>query len=248
VFPDWLRKAGLNGEGIREYSGSDGVSRFQAGGPFSKKIKIVCGLCNSQWMSGMELAAKPLLVSMFRSGDGQLRLDEDDQLVLVRWAFKTAAVLTQVDGRAPFPSALRREFRRTNQPPANCFVRIGTASLTNQALGLQVGEFKHRRHNAEVRVDGGLNQSGPAYVSRFRLLNVVFEVFGIDIPTVQIDVAPSEDLSRALLPLWPRQHDHIWWPPSSLDSLGGIDGLLQIPLVGIPMLQSSSQPTAALDA
>ncbi|MCH5676462.1 hypothetical protein [Streptomyces gilvus] len=104
--------------------------------------------------------------------------------------------------------------------------------MTNHDLGIQLGEFQHRPHSMEVHVDGQLAQTAPAYVSRFRLLNTVFEIFGVDCPDMDIKVEHSEDLAHVLLPLWPQQHERTWWPPTSLETLGGSNGLLQVPIIG----------------
>ncbi|MGW7425065.1 hypothetical protein ACWGJB_34405 [Streptomyces sp. NPDC054813] len=192
-------------------------------------------------MSGMETDAKPLLQAMFAATETtQVVLAGQAQLVLARWAFKTAAVLTQVNGKSPFPSAHRREFHKTGNPPRKAFVRVGSAPVTNHDLGIQLGEFQHRRpHSMEVHIDGQLALTAPAYVSRFRLLNAVFEIFGVDCPDMDINVEHSEDLAHVLLPLWQQQHERIWWPPTSLETLGGINGLLQVPIIGSPVVQTA---------
>ncbi|MFE5586274.1 hypothetical protein [Kitasatospora sp. NPDC056531] len=242
VFPNWLRKRGINGVGTREFVSPDGSTRLQTGGPFNKTAKIVCGICNNGWMSALENEAKPLLETLFSATDAsQVTLDDSAQLCLAKWAFKTAAVLTQVDERAPtkpwFPQSARREFRKTGQLPSNTFICIGAGSVSNRQLGLQLGEFQHQPQQVQVRVDGTVTETAPAYVSRFRLLNVVFEIFGMESATLEITVQPSDDLNRMLLQVWPPKHEKLWWPPVSLDAIGGIDGLLKVPVVGIPTQQ-----------
>ena len=65
IFGDWLQNLGYTGEGVREIARGDGSEPIiQRGGPFSKKLKVVCYLCNNEWMSGMETAAQPVLTAM----------------------------------------------------------------------------------------------------------------------------------------------------------------------------------------
>src|SRR5690348_221994 len=91
IYGDWLRNLGFAGEGVREIVPGDGSQPIiQRGGPFTKKLKIVCYPCNNQWMSSMETAAKPLLTAMFNAAGSSVELDEAAQLALARWAFKTA--------------------------------------------------------------------------------------------------------------------------------------------------------------
>jgi hypothetical protein len=61
----------------------------------------------------------------------------------------------------------------------------------------------------------------------------------VDCPDTDINVELSEDLARVLLPLWPRQHGRTWWPPTSLETLGGINGLLQVPIIGSSIVQTA---------
>ena len=85
---------------------------IQQGGAFSKTLKIVCADCNNVWMSAMEDDAKPVLLSMFQAAatGKQTMLDSSAQLALARWAFKTAAVMTQLSARTArtFPAATLR--------------------------------------------------------------------------------------------------------------------------------------------
>jgi len=82
VFPDWLRKLGFTGPGTREIVEDSSTPIFQQGGRFTKVLKVVCGPCNNVWMKGIEDAAKPVLVSMFRAAASgkQVSLDEAAQL------------------------------------------------------------------------------------------------------------------------------------------------------------------------
>ena len=118
IFGDWLQNLGYTGEGVRKIVRGDGSGPIiQRGGPFSKKLKVVCYLCNNEWMSGMETAAQPVLTAMFNARSSSVVLDEAAQLTLARWAFKTAVIAAQVNRGEPFPLAHRREFRQTDQPP-----------------------------------------------------------------------------------------------------------------------------------
>src|SRR5438477_5572571 len=71
---------------------------FSEGGAFSKKIKVVCGRCNSGWMSRLEKKAGPILRQLFlASPAAPVRLDRGEQDVLARWAAKTAVVISAID-------------------------------------------------------------------------------------------------------------------------------------------------------
>ena len=235
IFGDWLHKLGFTGEGVRKIGGDEEVQPIiQKGGPFSKKLRVVCRPCNTKWMSVLEMDAKPLLTALFNANGASVELDENTQLVLARWAFKTAAVAAQVTGKDPFPETHRREFYFDDRPPRHAQVRIGTASIPTQGLGLLLGEYKFRPMRANVS-DGTHTISFPFYRASFRLLTVVFDIVGYVTDDIELKINPDESLARALLPIWPSRHPKIWWPPTvNLNVIGGVSGLASGQLVSIP--------------
>jgi hypothetical protein len=75
------------------------------------------------------------------------------------------------------------------------------------------------------------------YRATFRLLTVVFDIMGYVADEDMVDIDPSDDLKRAILPLWPAQHPKIWWPPvTNLDVIGGVPGLTASDWMGVPVL------------
>ena len=233
VFGDWLRRLDHTGEGVHEIlPGDSGEPIVQRGrGIFTRKLKIVCGTCNHGWMSGIEEAAKPLLVRMFGS-QSPISLSADDQLALARWAFKTAVVARYVADRSTFPTAHRREFGRTNNPPQNAQIWIGAASVPNTSTyGELLAETKYEPVELTAPGPDGSATVAPAYRSELRLYNVVFVVMGYvaDVPLARID--PSGALGQALTSLWPTAgHGISWPPPANLDLIGGMSGLTQLPV------------------
>ncbi|MBS2966631.1 hypothetical protein KGA66_26580 [Actinocrinis puniceicyclus] len=240
VLPDWLNNLGYGGQGFREYIRErPDVRIVQNGGPFSKTLKLACRACNTQWMSGMETDAKPVLLRLFNAGGRQAPLERPEQITLARWGFKTAAVLSQVvRPGGNFPLEHRLGFHDQDRIPDQAYVRIGTASITQQPLGIQLGEAQFLPREMTATIDDRPTTTFGLYFARFRLLNVVFEVIGHTAPpTLEVAVDGDRALGLALLPLWPSKFETLWWPPTkSLDEIGGLDGLAQVPLVGIPTL------------
>lgn len=236
IYGKWLRKLGYKGGGVREIVPGDGSQPIiQQGGPFTKALKIVCYPCNNEWMSGMEEEAKPLLIAMFNA-QGSVRLDQAAQVTLARWAFKTAAVAAQVDRSDPFPLEHRGEFHQADRPPGQVQIRIGRASIPTLALGEQLAEYRFEPRTATI-TSAGRSTSIPFYRATFRLLTVVFDILGYVAPTDLLNIDPSDDLKKALLPLWPWEHPNIWWPPvTNLDVIGGVPGLAGTELIGAPII------------
>jgi hypothetical protein len=236
VFGDWLQKLGFTGPGLRELIEDADPQRqiLQEGHPFNKTLKILCDDCNGVWSSGMETAAKDLLIKMFNTTES-IELDENAQLTLARWAFKTVAVLSQLGSKKTFPLTHCREFHDSDRPPAHCQIWIGSASVRTNELGQQLAESRYEPKQATITV-GDRTVEVSCYSARFRLINVVFDIFGY-VPTEEFGLHAelSPDLRRALLPIWPSEDSTISWPPeTNLDVLGGLEGLAAVPLVGVP--------------
>jgi hypothetical protein len=77
-----------------KYKYSVQQNMLRQGSIFTKKLKVVCGKrddttkCNNTWMSGIEEAAKPYLIPLFRGE--QITLNRQQQLSVVAWiALKT---------------------------------------------------------------------------------------------------------------------------------------------------------------
>lgn len=240
VLPDWLRHLGFKGTGVRELVQDSDAPIIQQGGAFSKKLKIVCADCNNVWMSAMEDDAKPVLISMFQAAatGKQTMLDASAQLALARWAFKTAAVMTQLAAQTArtFPTAQASSFRSSDRIPENIQVWLGAAVVTPTMQGDHVAQFRYQPYKTDVKA-GEASHSGSGYQIFVRLFNVVFYVLGFE-STWSLTGELSDDLKKALLPVWQSEHPKLWWPPAStLDDLGGIAALVQaLTPTGIPTL------------
>jgi hypothetical protein len=234
VFGQWLQKLGFAGPGAEELV-EDAESKLrilQQGNPLNKRLRIVCEDCNGGWMSRLEESAKPLLLDMF-SSSSSITLDEDAQLILARWAFKTLAVLSQLGTIKTFPLAHCRELYTTGNPPILSQVWIGSAAMNVTDLGTQIVASRWEPKRYDVTVDGQAVQVS-GYTARFRLVNVVFEFFGcVAVDGHAVRANHTSDLQRLLRPIWKVEEPEIQWPPEgSLDILGGIEGLTAVPHVG----------------
>ncbi|MCX4745195.1 hypothetical protein OG455_06615 [Kitasatospora sp. NBC_01287] len=232
IFADWLHRAYGGGEGVRTWT-VDGTPVTEKGGPFSKKLKIVCRPCNNVWMSSMEEKAKPALVKMFDwDGKATLQLDSDEQIALARWGFKTAVVAAHVSGRPVFPLQQCQDFRASDTLP-QCWIRIGLGDSPpprdyfgdNIRYDL-VGECDFLPANATMLVDG-VKTTFPFYRAAFRLFNVVCDVMGYHLPGAEITATPPPDHQDALTQIWPNPASLVTWPPKrTVDSIGGVHQLV----------------------
>jgi hypothetical protein len=232
IFGNWLNKAGRGGDGVRTWT-ADGKPVIEKGGPFSKKLKIVCKRCNNVWMSRMESEVAPILVRMFDwDGQAPLTLTIDEQIALARWAFKTSVVAAHVNGQPYFPFEQCQDFR-TNDTLPQCWIRIGHGGNPSPQDYFNdgdhydlVGECDFLPANATTKV-GGVNTTFPFYAAAFRLFNVVFDVRGYYLPGQDIKATPPPEHQEALPQIWPGLGAPLPWPPSrTVDSIGGVHALV----------------------
>ncbi len=87
------------------------------------KAKQVCGTCNNGWMSNLEVAAKPLLVPMLKGEKAEL--PPEGQLVVARWAFKTALMAQYIRTPVvPVPIERLRWLRTQSEPPTKAWMGL----------------------------------------------------------------------------------------------------------------------------
>ena len=233
-----MKSLGHRGEGLHEIfpeDGSDPIHHRAA--PYNKRLKIVCYRCNNEWMSAMEESAKPLLLAMLDEGT-PIDLDVHASRTLARWAFKTATVLGEVNSSGIVPERHRREFAETDTIPRHVLVHAARAAETGAPgnpnplassrplLGTVVygnGTFDYSEADESVRAS--------YYRVVFRNLNTVFDVLGYIGSDVNLIFRSYEYLQDYLLPIWPTQEAAVTWPPrGNLDYIGGVTGLINLPL------------------
>jgi len=235
IFGDWLRRHGNNGPGVRvTSSGWARVPSARKGGPFTKTVPGFCRRCNNGWMSQLETAAQPVLVSLFDAAEAhQVVLEREQQVTLAQWAFKTVVVACALDGPNHLPAEHIRQFYDDVDPPAQCWIRVGRAGMsTHPEHGAHLGGVKVEPRTAHVH-HGDQTHELPAYQARIRLLGVLFDVFGYltEPGGLELELEPSPELARVLLPIWPVEQERLWWPPArTADALGRSDGPEQTPL------------------
>lgn len=102
LWPDWLQpfletRVDRHGINISVVWPSHTTSKvaMRDGDSHSRKIRRVCGECNSGWMSQLQTSAKPLLLPMIR-GETTV-LSRSEQKIVAAWAAMTAMSSEFVD-------------------------------------------------------------------------------------------------------------------------------------------------------
>ncbi len=224
IFPNWLNKRRHGGDGLRQFG-----DRYEQGGPFTKKLKVVCRPCNNTWMSALETAAQPALTRMIEREQAVLEFDASDQLALARWAYKTAAVAAHVKKKRDFPPEPLKAFGADGQLP-QCRVRIGSTEVPagdhphDGRFYEQVAEIHYARDTATMPVSG---RTFPVYRVCFRLFTIVFDVMGWVSDDHAMTVTSNPVADAALPQIWPPTAPMVTWPPlRAVNDLGGVRRLV----------------------
>lgn len=92
--------------------------------PFGTYLPVVCGICNTGWMSRLQTDAKPML-QQFLMGR-RIALSSDQQLVLAAWVAMFTMVVEFADvDTAVTPRGHRFQFAKDRIPPRGWTIWIG---------------------------------------------------------------------------------------------------------------------------
>lgn len=127
IFPEWLQPFNpATGDAHEEITGrfetfeSSALMapysiRIRQGSTGSRKVRKVCGKCNSGWMSSIEERCKPIVVNLLNGEDIALNLDS--QKLLAAWLSLIAMTHELLKVLTPAIPHTDREYLRANQEP-----------------------------------------------------------------------------------------------------------------------------------
>jgi hypothetical protein len=167
------------------------------------KAKVVCALCNNEWMSNLEnVHAKPSMTDLILGKSG-VAIDRTRANSIALFAFKTAVVFDHlVSGRAPFfERSARHEFRNSLTIPYN--VGMWLTGFVPNGSGLAQTVY----HNGQVSPDKTLGM----YVCTYSIEHLVLQVVGYKADGLH-QVAPKNYFPA--IPFWPEIQDAFVWPPA----------------------------------
>jgi hypothetical protein len=130
VWADWLREF-LPRPGTRNFHWTSHFGRppapaklHRAGDAHSQRLQVVCGRCNSGWMSQLQTDARPILAPLVM--DNWTALSTDESLILARWATMTTMVIEYADPTtAMIPQRHRDLFMIDREPIPDWHIWIG---------------------------------------------------------------------------------------------------------------------------
>jgi hypothetical protein len=119
LFPDWLNEVLGYVEPTYLFLGKK--RGWRSDKPATHKLRVVCEVCNTGWMSGIERAAQPILTPMILGQPRHLTIDE--QRTIATWAFSRTVVGEQLSrSNVAIPEADRLWLRDHHEPPPHARV------------------------------------------------------------------------------------------------------------------------------
>ena len=224
AWPRWLiSSVGADTESPTEYWNTVTAPPHRWPGP-EFTTRGVCQECNNGWMCELEGTIRATMGSLVN--DISLRLDEQQQRLLARWATKTAMVIEGVkQEKNNFYSAEQRNtFRTTLIPPEETAVWLGRCAQSN----LLHGEAR-KLHVSNQRPTNPLEDGcATTFVTGRLVMQVLSVKRKPDAPggglRLKIRAGPWES---KLVQIWPVEKPRVNWPPpQSFSDLG--DGLLDL--------------------
>ncbi|WP_331758780.1 hypothetical protein [Streptomyces anulatus] len=181
-------------------------------------VKCVCAQCNNGWMSGLESAVKPFLVTLMLGKDPH-RLDGADQVSMAAWTLKTMMMVEQSsnltgDNVIP-PSEYTHLYQEKKPSTRRTIIRAFHMTPPERDGSVVLANFTARRFLGKYR--------GYTTVLRFGAL-------GLHLMTARLPAGiRMGDMGHTHLvsPLWPAREPFSWPPAENIlhevwDSTGGM--------------------------
>jgi hypothetical protein len=207
----------------------------QFGNLATLKLKRVCEVCNTGWMSAIEDETRPILAPLIHGQPSQLSLDEQVQLTLwgqLKALSLDAYYLDTYQGIQHLPDRVFQEFEANRQPIEQSTVTLGRYLPPPNGVMLPWG-----RHLS----------SAPA-TEYTPPLDVLVATFGFGHLLLQISIgawhgetehAAYSLVTRVMPQCWPPRDDNLVWPPAFTATPANFD-VVASPVVMVTPIESSS--------
>ena len=209
MFPAWL-DAHLPGD--RPYWILE-QDRFVGDRPFKVRrpsqgldftVRVVCAACNNGWMSALEGDAKPILERLLTNTSLRPLLKEE-QLVIGRWATKTAMMMDFTQEEPLIPQRDRSLFFKRQTIPRRAWIWLGAC---NELLPLTMS---HTMRAEMEPIEGGRR-----IVGFFTPIKVGHLVIYWVVPGIPVRVTLRREWKLATWQIWPKPKDILFPPPALL--------------------------------
>lgn len=190
--------------------------RMRAGDSLNARVRVVCGACNSGWMSQIQERAKPFLIPLF---DGTpCTIETSAQAILSSWiamATMTGEYISRDDKKVAVSQADRDWLTKTQTAPAGWRIWIG-----RYERGPRRGQWSHASHylsEAEnlcdiIPVDDRLPNTQTTAFQIGKLFVLAMSSAFPEIPKGW-NWRNAKRARSCLEQIWPETGGAIFWPP-----------------------------------
>lgn len=177
----------------------------------SKKVRVVCGNCNSGWMSSIESAAKELLLPMMQGY--QIELTREQQGLIARWMTLKAIVAQHHQLGDGVTSKTDIDlFLKHGTIPSSIHIWIARCQSSFWRTGY-VRQAGFLIHGDSIPPDAHKDKDKNTHSISFGIGEVFFfllEQSGYGVRLQELFIGPDP---RVLIPLWPIFTENLIWPP-----------------------------------
>jgi len=209
IFSDWMNKI-FTKPWERRFSLPDGRVFAFGAAELNWKEKVVCGDCNSGWMSAIESDhAEPMLTPLIVGQIG-IPISEEWSRSIALFAFKTAAVIDlmpEIKKRTSsfFSKRIRTDFRKNLTIPPSVWMWMCAYIPEHYRADVFASAY-----HTEVPVIGPMQ----FYIVTYAIGHFVFQVLSLkSIYTGRIRIeAGDTTFNRAAVQFWPKIAPKFVWP------------------------------------
>lgn len=228
IIPQWIAKAvgGVYPDGeFRQPDLKHGTKVFK--NTFGWKTRAVCAGCNGGWLKSLEDETAPILRPIIdgsgweRDSDARRLINEEEQAVVARWAYKTMLTSELQLRRTQGLVVPKDEYKRFYRDRTPGKVQIWLSAYASAGLGwnghmaLSVNRMRIRvpmtdAHKNESIMQQLLAPSADGYVTSLQLYSAVLHFVG---HFGTADVWAEPNTPGLLIPIWPIEAPVVEWPP-----------------------------------
>jgi hypothetical protein len=210
LFPNWMQKELANHPRwkisptkLQGREGEHGAKQWIRNKPLGMIIRCVCRSCNTGWMSDIEGAAKPILLSMVRGAE-YVELDTVAQENIARWACLKAVIGAYVFSKPhPVPNEwLQHLFHKHSAPDDWHVFTTRYIGRLGQVADLQ--RFSLREPTSGATFPTRAEDQGV-------LMSLIVGYFAIKALAIRSPI--SLPLKTNILRVWPASGLTLLWPP-----------------------------------
>jgi hypothetical protein len=214
-WPEWAAPILPNGRNLNYYDFAERYDRFtgkrsitkhyrRQGPVITKRLRVVCGDCNSDWMNRQETAVRPILTPM--ATGGRLNLTAEAQLILARWITMKAVtaehnIIVEVVTEQPERTALMEH----GSIPDGMQIWIFRCGL-----GLWRSRYYREAVHLSLSARSKDTDRKNSQTVTFGFGDVLVTMFYTRVPGINIEIDFDP---RYALKIWPPGGESLAWPP-----------------------------------